>query len=226
MQGIFTEYWWLFLVALLIGIAVAWYVLVASRRTRVDIDRRDSLDDGAERTQRNQALIDAPPAAAGELSRAANTQDTAHADAQADAEAGASPEQPRAAIPSPQVKAAQAAAAPGAGPAASATPPAAPAAAPTPAAATIPADAGHAGGSGEDDLTRIKGVGPKLSAMLRDLGVTSFAHIAAWDDAEIARVDAQLGRFQGRIERDNWIEQAKLLDSGDTDAYQARFGAQ
>jgi predicted flap endonuclease-1-like 5' DNA nuclease len=55
-----------------------------------------------------------------------------------------------------------------------------------------------------DDLSLIKGLGPKLVEQLRALGVTRFAQIAAWDDAEIDRIDAQLGRFQGRIRRDDW----------------------
>ncbi|MFC6911622.1 hypothetical protein ACFQGS_22935 [Novosphingobium lubricantis] len=75
-----------------------------------------------------------------------------------------------------------------------------------------------------DDLARIKGVGPKLKALLGSLGVTSFAQIAAWTDDDIARVDAQLGNFAGRPVRDNWVEQARLLASGDTAAYEARFG--
>lgn len=80
-------------------------------------------------------------------------------------------------------------------------------------------------GSRGDDFTRLKGVGPKLAAQLRDLGVTSFAQIAAWSEADIERVDAQLGRFQGRIRRDNWVEQARLLAAGDQAAFAARFGA-
>lgn len=76
-----------------------------------------------------------------------------------------------------------------------------------------------------DDLTRIKGVGPKLQQRLHDLGVTSFAQIAAWDDAEVERIDAQLGRFQGRIVRDDWRTQASLLDAGDLATYEARFGS-
>ena len=76
-----------------------------------------------------------------------------------------------------------------------------------------------------DDLTRIKGVGPKLAAQLGALGVTSFAEIAAWTDEDISRIDAQLGRFQGRIRRDNWIEQARLLAAGDSVGFAARFGS-
>ncbi len=76
-----------------------------------------------------------------------------------------------------------------------------------------------------DDLTRLKGVGPKLAAQLGDMGIASFAQIAAWTDADIDRVDAQLGRFQGRIRRDGWVEQARLLAAGDTAGFAARFGA-
>lgn len=75
-----------------------------------------------------------------------------------------------------------------------------------------------------DDLGRIKGVGPKLKALLTSLGVTSYAQIAAWGDEDIARIDAQLGSFAGRAVRDNWVEQAKLLASGDAAAYEAKFG--
>lgn len=113
------------------------------------------------------------------------------------------------------------------------------------AAATIPPAAGLMGGIGEviaaaaheevaaaaepeaasgDDLTRIKGVGPKLSALLASLGVTSFAQIAGWSDADLARIDAQLGSFAGRPLRDQWIEQARLLAAGDTAGYEGKFG--
>ena len=75
-----------------------------------------------------------------------------------------------------------------------------------------------------DTLTRMKGVGPKVAALLNSLGVTRFDQIAAWTSADVARVDAQLGAFKGRIERDQWIEQARLLAAGDTAGYEAKFG--
>ena len=75
-----------------------------------------------------------------------------------------------------------------------------------------------------DDLTRIKGVGPKLSAMLRGLGVTRYDQIAGWSEADVARIDPQLGAFQGRIARDAWIEQCRYLAAGDTAGFEARFG--
>ena len=78
--------------------------------------------------------------------------------------------------------------------------------------------------SAGDDLTRIKGLGPKLAATLQDMGVTTLSQIAQWDDAEIDRIDANLGRFQGRIRRDNWVDQAKYLSVGDEAGFVERFG--
>lgn len=77
---------------------------------------------------------------------------------------------------------------------------------------------------GGDDLRRIKGVGPKLAALLHSLGISSYAQVAAWTDADIDRIDAKLGTFAGRIRRDSWVEQAKLLAGGDTVGFEAKFG--
>lgn len=75
-----------------------------------------------------------------------------------------------------------------------------------------------------DELTRMKGVGPKVAAMLNGLGVTRYDQIAAWSDDDVTRIDAQLGTFKGRVTRDQWVEQARLLAAGDTAGYEARFG--
>jgi predicted flap endonuclease-1-like 5' DNA nuclease len=99
-------------------------------------------------------------------------------------------------------------------------PPAA-AIAPPPVLAEAPPPAAAQDG---DDLTRIKGLGPKIAAALRALGVTRYAEIAAWTEADVAKIDAQLGAFAGRATRDNWIEQARLLAADDTAAYEAKFG--
>ncbi|WP_105371917.1 5' DNA nuclease [Neorhizobium huautlense] len=64
--------------------------------------------------------------------------------------------------------------------------------------------------SGADDLKRISGIGPKLEAVLKGLGVKSVSQIAAWKDADITRFDKELG-FEGRIKRDDWVGQAKAL---------------
>lgn len=76
----------------------------------------------------------------------------------------------------------------------------------------------------QDDLTRIKGVGAKLSVRLAELGITSFAQIASWTDADLARIDRLLGAFAGRPARDNWIAQCQFLAAGDVAGYEAQFG--
>lgn len=99
------------------------------------------------------------------------------------------------------------------------------------AAAAFESEAAHAAAheaglpdTAEDDLTRIKGLGPKLRARLSELGVTRFAQIAAWTEADIATIDAQLGAFAGRAVRDNWVAQARFLAAGDITGYEAQFG--
>lgn len=76
----------------------------------------------------------------------------------------------------------------------------------------------------EDDLSRLKGVGPKLKTQLTALGVTRFAQIAAWTDADIIVIDAQLGTFKGRPVRDQWVDQAKYLASGDVAGFETKYG--
>ena len=75
-----------------------------------------------------------------------------------------------------------------------------------------------------DDLGRIKGIGPKLSARLKELGVYHYQQIADWTPEQLAAVDSQLGQFQGRPERDQWQSQARLLASGDVKAYERAHG--
>jgi predicted flap endonuclease-1-like 5' DNA nuclease len=61
--------------------------------------------------------------------------------------------------------------------------------------------------------------------MLNALGITRYDQIAAWTAADIAEVDRFLGMFQGRIARDNWVEQAGYLARGDVAGFAARYGA-
>ncbi len=68
-------------------------------------------------------------------------------------------------------------------------------------------------GGKKDDLKRIKGVGPKIEETLNELGVYHFAQIAGWNENNKAWVDDQL-KFKGRIDREDWIAQAKLLAEG------------
>ena len=61
-----------------------------------------------------------------------------------------------------------------------------------------------------DDLKKLSGVGPKLEEKLNGLGITTFEQVANFSDDEIAQVDETLN-FKGRIEREDWIGQAKTL---------------
>ncbi len=61
-----------------------------------------------------------------------------------------------------------------------------------------------------DDLLRISGVGPKNEKILHSLGYFHFDQIADWTPENVAWVDDHL-RFGGRIDREEWINQARLL---------------
>ncbi|MFS4438816.1 hypothetical protein ACMA5I_11435 [Paracoccaceae bacterium GXU_MW_L88] len=65
-----------------------------------------------------------------------------------------------------------------------------------------------------DDLKKINGVGPKLEETLNSLGFYHFDQIANWSEDEVAWVDDNLEGFHGRIERDDWIAQARELAKG------------
>ena len=175
--------WPAFALALIIGLLVAWWLFGrGGQGSRERYRAPDALDEGAAPATRNQALIDAPPAA---------VTAAAFADTGPDIFAGIG--EVVAAGAAREVAAAQ--------------------------AAPVAAPAGVA-----DDLARIKGVGPKLVALLGQVGITRFAQVAAWSEADIDRIDAQLGSFAGRIRRDNWVEQCRLLAANDTAGFEAMFG--
>lgn len=74
-----------------------------------------------------------------------------------------------------------------------------------------------------DDLKLISGVGPKIEGTLHELGIYTFAQVASWKKAEREWVDGYLS-FHGRIERDDWVKQAKALAKGGVDEYIRVFG--
>lgn len=170
-----------FVLALVAGLALVWFLFGRAATPRERSHRPDVLDEGVGPAQRNQALIDAPPAAKIE---------------------------PVVIAPEPVAV-----------PAAVETAPveAVPAPAPAPEPASAPAAAA-------DDLSRIKGLGPKLQKLLPELGITTFAQIAALTEADLAELDTKLGAFAGRPAKDNWVEQAKFLAAGDTAGFEAQFG--
>lgn len=190
--------WLIFIAALLIGIVVAYWVFVHGSRPPKRDRRPDVLDEGASPAKRNQALIDTPPAAHIDPPAMAGTMagigEVIAVAAQEEIDSAAE-KRSRQPVPTP-----------------------APTPAPTPGSAS-PAPAGEA-----DDLRRIKGLGPKMETLLHSLGIVRFEQIASWTDADLDELDGKLGSFAGRPRRDNWVEQAKLLASGDTGAYEAKFG--
>ncbi|MEJ2456880.1 MAG: hypothetical protein P8Y58_01505 [Novosphingobium sp.] len=192
--------WLIFIAALLVGIVVAYWLFAHGTKPPKRERRPDVLDEGAARAQRNQALIDAPPAAHIDPPAMAGTMagigEVIAVAAQEEVD-NLAPEPP---VPEP-------------------APAPAPEPAPAPAAAPEPASAGVV-----DDLRKIKGLGPKMLTLLTSLGITRYEQIAAWPEADLDDLDTKLGSFAGRPRRDNWVEQAKLLAGGDTGAYEAKFG--
>ena len=187
--------WLLVVIALAIAALILLWIIAANRRTKVELTRDESAADAPAR--RNQALIDAPPAAAtpppvAPLATPAPLEVEEPAPARPDSTAGVSEAMLAGATVTP----------------------------PPPMVADMPAPPADQ----ESELLRIKGLGPKLADQLQSLGVSRLEQIAAWDDAEIDRIDAQLGRFQGRIRRDDWPTQARLLAADDIAGYEERFG--
>ena len=84
--------------------------------------------------------------------------------------------------------------------------------------------AGQAAAGASDDFTRLKGVGPRLAALLADRGLTRFAQLASLSAGQVETIDAGLGGFKGRLARDRVIEQADYLARGDVYGYEQRFG--
>ena len=76
----------------------------------------------------------------------------------------------------------------------------------------------------KDNLTRIKGIGIKLEESLNEIGIYHFDQIAAWTTENITWADSTLG-FPGRADRENWVEQAKLLSSGEETEFSKRVDA-
>lgn len=200
--------WLLFVAALVVALLLALWLFGRASRTKVRQHRPDVLDEGAAPAQRNQALIDAPPAAAvapplivppaAAGTMAGIGEIVAH---------GAREELESVQAPEADVGAA----APDLARSADSTVPLAP--------------VSEAASSAEsDDLRKIKGIGPKLVTTLHALGVTRYAQIAAWTDADLDALDSKLGAFAGRPRRDSWVEQASLLAHGDKADYEAKFG--
>lgn len=75
-----------------------------------------------------------------------------------------------------------------------------------------------------DELSMLKGVGPKFAEALHAAGFHSFSQLARLTPVEVERLDEQLGAFRGRLTRDRVVEQADYLARNDTDGFEQRFG--
>jgi predicted flap endonuclease-1-like 5' DNA nuclease len=199
--------WLIFVVALLVGIAIAYWLFARASKPAPRQHRPDVLDEGAAPAQRNQALIDdAPPAA--QFTAPVHIDPPAMAGTMAgigEVIAVAAQEEVDEAKTPPQTIAAASQAQSQVQPQAE------------PEAAPVAASEG-------DDLRKIKGLGPKMLTLLHSLGITRFEQIAAWTEADLDELDGKLGAFAGRPRRDSWVEQASLLAGGDTGAYEGKFG--
>jgi large subunit ribosomal protein L21 len=80
-------------------------------------------------------------------------------------------------------------------------------------AKAAPAALAAAGAAGADDISLIGGIGPKIYAALTDMGITTYAQVAAWTPADVERIEGEI-KQKGRVAREEWIEQAKELMAG------------
>jgi predicted flap endonuclease-1-like 5' DNA nuclease len=77
-------------------------------------------------------------------------------------------------------------------------------------------------GGRADDLKEIEGIGPALEKMVNGLGFYHFDQIAAWSEADVALIDAEMKTFKGRIARDKWVAQARIIVTEGLEAFRER----
>ncbi|ESY31332.1 MULTISPECIES: protein in NADH-ubiquinone oxidoreductase complex [unclassified Mesorhizobium] len=221
--------------AFLVGVLVGWFIWGRLRgeldSLRGDLDRtrseRDRLRADADRLT---GELDACGKTRADLERrlretsAPSTKPSSSAPA-ALVSTAATAKSARAAKPAPaKPAAAKPAAAKSAAAKPAASKPAAAKAAPKAAAskpAAVPKKAAPAAGKA-DNLRRLIGIGPVNDKLLKGLGVTTYAQIAGWTAADVKRIEDTLN-FDGRIAREKWVEQAKLLATGDEKEFARQF---
>ncbi len=203
MMTLISANWPFFLIALGLGVATAFWVWAASGGEATDADQFDGDDGLLEKAGEPVPSVSPEPAAAEPEPEPAPAPAPAPKAEPEPAPAASEPAEPTP-TPKPRTKPA---------PTTEVTPP------PTGSKPTIPAAVGE-----PDNLRLIKGVGPKLNALLNELGITRYDQIAAWKEAEIAEVDKYLDNFSGRIQRDAWIDQAKFLAKDDIAGFEKKYG--
>lgn len=73
-----------------------------------------------------------------------------------------------------------------------------------------------------DNLKEIEGVGPAMEKLVNEMGFFHFDQIAGWSEADVAWVDANLKGFKGRVSRDRWVAQAKIIVNEGLEAFRER----
>lgn len=73
-----------------------------------------------------------------------------------------------------------------------------------------------------DDLKEIEGIGPALEKLCNELGFYHFDQIANWSAADVDWVDANMKTFKGRVVRDKWIAQCKIITTEGLEAFRVR----
>jgi len=76
--------------------------------------------------------------------------------------------------------------------------------------------------SDRDDLQRISGIGALIEKRLNAMGISTYEHIANWTREDIDRVGQKLD-LRGRIERDKWVEQARILLASGGTTYSQKY---
>mgnify|MGYP006109263417 CR=1 FL=1 len=88
--------------------------------------------------------------------------------------------------------------------------------------AAKPAVLAKARAGGADNLKMIKGVGPVLEKALHTTGVFHFDQVGAWTKDDAEWFDDNVKGANGRVIRDGWVKQAKILAKGGTTEFSAR----
>jgi len=81
---------------------------------------------------------------------------------------------------------------------------------------------GSGSSSSGDDLKRIRGINVDIEVKLKRIGITTYEQLANWKPTDVERI-SELLNFRGRIERENWMEQARILFSGGETEFSKRF---
>lgn len=77
-------------------------------------------------------------------------------------------------------------------------------------------------GGKADNLQEIEGIGPTMEKLVNSLGFWHFDQLAGWTEADVAWVDENLKGFKGRVTRDKWVNQARIIVSEGLEAFRVR----